>query len=170
MTLIELSPTERQCLRQIVKRARDAKQVKRAQALLWLDQGEPVAHIAVRQGVSHQTIYNWRTTYMQRRQEPVDERLRDRARSGRPPHKRQAVQALIREVMDQDPRQWGYRAVVWTAPLLRRHLQREQDVEVSIRTVRRALRDLQYRCKRPRYVLARRSPTWRQAKGGSNVG
>jgi hypothetical protein len=40
---------------------------------------------------------------------------------------------------------------------------------VSDDTMRRALSLLRYQYKPPRYVLARRSPTWRQAKGGSNA-
>ena len=170
MALIALSTTERRSLREIIKHARDAKQVKRAQALLWLDQGEPVDVVASRQGVSCQTIYNWVNSFRERRDEPVAERLQDRLHPGRPPQKRQAVQAVVREVMDKDPRRWGYRSPVWTAPLLCRHLEKEHGIEASERTIRRALRGLRYRYKRPRYVLARRSPTWRQAKGGSSEG
>lgn len=49
--------------------------------------------------------------------------------------------------------------------MLRCQVQRDLNEAVSLRTVRRALRALRYRYKRPRLVLARRSPTWRQAKG-----
>lgn len=169
MALIELSSAERRSLRQIVKRSRDAKQVRRAQALLWLDQGEPVTTVARRQEVSRQTVYDWVCGFQEGRHKPTAERLRDRHRSGRPPEKGQAVEALVQQVMDTDPRQLGYHSPVWTTPLLRQHLKREQGMEVSERTIRRRLRGLGYRYKRPRYVLSRRSPTWRQAKGGSSA-
>ena len=107
MALIDLSTAERRSLREIIKHARDAKQVKRAQALLWLDQGEPVDVVASRQEVSCQTIYNWVNSFRERRDEPVAERLQDRPRPGRAPKKRQAVQAVVREVMDKDPHRWG---------------------------------------------------------------
>jgi len=169
MALIELSSAERNGLRQVVKCSRDAKQVRRAQALLWLDQGEPVTTVARRQEVSRQTVYNWVRSFQERRHEPIAQRLRDRHRCGRPPEKSQAVQAFVERVMGTDPRQLGYPSPVWTIPLLRRHLKREQGIEVSERTFRRCLRSMGYRYKRARYVLSRRSPTWRQAKGGSSV-
>ena len=168
MSLIDLSAPERRQLRQIVKQVRDAKQVKRAQALLWLDQGESAIVIAQRHEVTRQTIYNWVHTFQARHHEPLSLRLQDRPRSGRPPTKRQVVQTVVQEVLAEDPRQLGYRSPGWTTPLLRQHLKTEHGLEVSGRTIRRTLRQLGYRYKRPRYSLARRAPTWRQAKGGSS--
>ncbi|HID10419.1 MAG TPA: helix-turn-helix domain-containing protein, partial [Candidatus Latescibacteria bacterium] len=156
-------------LRQIVKRSRDAKQVRRAQALLWLDQGEPVTNVARRQEVSRQTVYDWVRSFQERRHEPMAQRLRDRHRCGRPPEKGKAVEAFVERVMGTDPRQLGYHSPVWTIPLLCQHLKLEQGIEVSERTFRRCLKSMGYRYKRPRYVLSRRFPTWRQAKGGSSA-
>jgi transposase len=170
MSLVELSAVEHRSLREIAKRAHDARQVKRAQALLWLDEGESVETVARQQSVSCQTVYNWVGMFQKRCDESVAERLQDRPRPGRPPDKRQAVQAMVQEVIDQDPRQWGYRSPVWTTPLLHCHLDKACGVDASKRTIRRALRGLGYRYKRPRYVLSRRSPTWRQAKGGCSEG
>lgn len=69
-------------------------------------------------------------------------------------------------MLKRDPLRWGYRSPVWTVPMLRAQVLRVAGEKVSLRTVRRALRTLRYRYKRPRFVLARRSRTWRQAKGG----
>ena len=63
----------------------------------------------------------------------------------------------------------GYRSTVWTAALLRQYLRDVPRIEVSQRSVSRALERLGIVWKRPRDDLARRSSTWRQAKGGSNV-
>jgi transposase len=76
------------------------------------------------------------------------------------------VQELVQQVMDTQPSQYGYQAQGWTAALLRHHLKATQGIEVSIATVRQCLKGLGYPWKRPRYVLARRDPFWRQAKGG----
>ena len=166
MALLQLSAQEQQELRQIVRQAGDAKIVKRAQALLWLHQGESLTTVAQRQEVSRQTLYNWVRSFQETPAEPVRQRLQERARSGRPPAKGDTVAELIAEVQDQDPSQFGYLSPVWTAALLRRHLEREKGLEVSARTVRWVLRQQDYGRKRPRYTLARRPPTWRQAKGG----
>lgn len=53
-------------------------------------------------------------------------------------------------------------------PVLMAHLTREHQIEASEATVRRARYDLGYRWKRPRFVLSRCDPSWRQAKGGSS--
>jgi transposase len=53
--------------------------------------------------------------------------------------------------------------------LLRRYLWEAHGLETSPRSIGRALARLGLRWKRPRHELANRSPTWRQAKGGSNA-
>ena len=167
---VNLSASEREQLRDLVKRAKDARVVKRAQALLWLSEGEKPEAVAQRLAVTRQTIYNWVGRYKRRRHEPISQRLRDRPRPGRPPSKREVVAQVIERVIATDPRAYGYPSPVWDTGLLRHYCAQEEGLEVSRRTIRRALRQLGYRYKRPRYVLARRAPTWRQAKGGSSVG
>ena len=157
MRLTELSQNEQERLLWTIKHSRDAKEVKRAQALLWLSQGESVTAVALRQHVSRQTVYNWIEHFK------TSGRLCDLPRSGRPSRKRDSVKEVILEVMGKDPREFGYLLPVWTTSLLKAHMSR-QGVEVSTRTIRRALRDLGYRYKRPRYVLSRRSAHWRQGE------
>jgi len=72
----------------------------------------------------------------------------------------------IAEVIDTDPRTLGYHQTVWTAPLLVRYLQDHHEVEVSRKTVSRAIARLDIRWERPRYQRARRPDTGRQSKGG----
>lgn len=72
---------------------------------------------------------------------------------------------MIEQVWQRDPRRYGFRALVWTVPMLRYLIQRRSGQRVGQATIRRALRSLRYRYKRPRLVLARRLATWRQAKG-----
>ena len=69
-------------------------------------------------------------------------------------------------MIDTDPRKLGYHQTVWTAPLLVRYLDDQHQVEVSRKTVGRAIARLDIRWKRPRHQLARRPDTWRQSKGG----
>jgi transposase len=76
------------------------------------------------------------------------------------------VQRILKSLLTQDPRAYGYQAMVWTVALLCREVEKQTGESVSDSTMRRALRLVRYRHKRPRYVLTRRSPTWRQAKGG----
>lgn len=156
----------RPTLMRLAAGAATLRQGRRAQGLLWLAEGVTVMEIAQRLHVSRQTVYVWQERLGWAGD--LAARLADRPRSGRPRTTGHAVDGVIAEVIGTDPRQQGYRLASWTTGLLRQQLRRSRDLPVSERTIRRCLRRLGYRYKRPRYVLARRAPHWRQAKGGSS--
>lgn len=170
MGVLGLSHATRQQLEKILAHPDNPRQLKRAQALLWVDEGDSVTAVAQRLRVSRQSIYNWIVWIRQRGGQPVAKRLCDADRSGRPPEKARVVDEVIANLIGTDPRQKGYRATVWTNPLFREYLRAEYGLEVSHQTVRESIHRAGYRWKRPRYVLSRRSKYWRQAKGGSNEG
>ncbi len=169
MARISLTDAQRQELQQLARRGRDARTVRRAQGLLWLEQGEHPVAIAQRLGVTREAVYSWARRLKREGSRPVAQSLRDRPRSGRPRSQRQAMQEMVEQVMDTRPSQYGYQAEGWTAALLRYHLQATRGIAVSENTARRCLKGMGYRWKRPRYVLARRDPFWRQVKGGSSA-
>ena len=82
---LRLNSQQRQELEAIVARPEDVRQLKRAQALLAVAEGDPVVQIARRLGVSRETIYQWVRRFRER-PEALPQRLLDRPRSGRPPH------------------------------------------------------------------------------------
>jgi transposase len=166
MNNFALAPLERKQLQQFLLRAPSGRECCRAEALLWLDDGRTLESIADLLRVSRQTLYNWVRRFRERHEAPLEERLGDEPRSGRPPSALGIVDALIVEVIDKDPRDYGYHSTLWTTRLLQCHLRVVHQVEVSRKSVSRALVRLGLRWKRPRYVLAERSETWRQAKGG----
>lgn len=157
-------------LQEIARTHTDARQVRRAQALIWLHEGNRMSAIARRLGVNRRTVYYWVARYQARHHEPVGQRVQDYQRRGRSPRQVQIAQKVIARVWPRDPRRYGFRALIWTVPMLRCQIRQQTGQVVSLSTVRRALRRLRLRYKRPRLVLARRSTTWRQAKGGSNAG
>jgi transposase len=75
---------------------------------------------------------------------------------------------LVAEAIDTDPRTLGYHQTAWTAPLLACYLRDRHEIDVSRRTVSRAIARLGIRWKRPRHQLARRPDTWRQSKDTSD--
>lgn len=169
MATIQLSWQARQKLEYIARSGSKGREVRRAQALLWLRQGESVTTVARRLGLTRQGIYNIVQRYQDCQSEPVEQRVQDRPHPGRPATKRKQTMKVVDELLAHPPQRYGYRQLVWTTAMLRVQVERRLKQPVSQWTVRRALHDLGHRYKRPRYVLARRSPTWRQAKGGSNV-
>ena len=170
MAILTLSARQRGELEYLASHTPLAKERTRAQAILWLDQGQTAEEIADLLGVSRQTVYNWAERFRRRDGLDLRSRLLDAPRSGRPPTASGVIDPLIAEVIDRDPRDFGYHATVWTAPLLMHHLERVHGVKVSRRSIGGALQRLRIRWKRPRHQLSLRSDTWRQAKGGSNAG
>lgn len=169
MAVIRRSRAGRRALEAIVARPKDVRQYRRAQALLWLAEGERPTAVAQRLRVHRDTIYAWATCYRERGPQRVSARLMDRARAGRPRRLAERVEQVLVMVLEMAPHGQGYRAAQWTTPLLRQYLRERQALAVSEVTVRRGLHRLGYCWKRPRYILARRSPYWRQAKGGSSA-
>jgi transposase len=170
MALFQLTPRARQSLQTIAHSSLDGRQVRRAQALLWLHAGDAVCEVARRLGVNRRTIQRWIKRYEARAAEPVAERVHDRKHPGRSAKQRQRARQIIERVWQRDPRRYGFRALIWTAPMWRCLVHQKTGSWVSLNTIRRALHSLPYRYKRPRLVLARQQATWRQSKGGLNAG
>ena len=168
MKKLKLGPRVRRRLEEIVAHSSDARQLKRAQAVLWVSDGMRVETVAQQLRSSRQSIYNW-IGRINQGIGPVDERLMDAPRSGRPAGKRQLADQVVPELLKISPQEKGYRATGWTRRLLMEYLLQHHRVEVSRHIVQGAVRRAGYRWKRPRYVLSRRAKHWRQAKGGSSV-
>lgn len=166
MVPLILSPRQRRELEYAAGHTPAAKERCRAQALLWLDEGEAPEQVAEALRVSRRTIYYWVERFLGRSDLALRERLSDAPRPGRPRAGDGHVDAWVAEVIDTDPRDLGYHPTVWTAPLLVRYLRDRHGVAVSETTIGRALARLRVRWKRPRHQLARRPDTWRQSKGG----
>jgi transposase len=164
MVALRLTARDREALGHAARHSTDAREARRALALLDLDAGEPPTRVAQRYRVSRSTVYDWAARWGDPGR-PRATRLRDADRSGRPPETRDAVEAALAGLMPTAPTAHGYRHPAWTTPLLLAHLRRK-GVAASDATVRRALHRLGYRWKRPRFVLSRRAEHWRQAKGG----
>jgi transposase len=166
MAVLQLTAAEFRNLEFVLARASPGKELRRAEALLWLAEGETAAEVAERLQVSRRTVYDWVERFQQRGDWDLAARLRDAPRVGRPPTALGIIDPLIEEVINEDPRDLGYRSTGWTAALLKHFLQLAHQVVVSRTAVSRALKRLGFRWKRPRHRLALRPETWRQSKGG----
>lgn len=166
MALIKLDSKDFISLQMLLSSSADVRQLQRAQALLWLDEGDSIEEVAARLRVSRQTVYNWVSRFDAHADLPIELRLADSTRSGRPATALGIIDPLIESIIDTDPRSLGYISTIWTAALLQQYLTDHHQVEVSIKSISRALARLEIRWKRPRHSLARRDWFWRQAKGG----
>jgi transposase len=161
-----LTNRERATLLELINRTNDARLLRRAYALLWLDEGDSVAEISEQLNISRQSIYNWLVRFQKRDNLPLARRLCDAERSGRPVTVQGIIDPLIDSIIDADPRKFGYRSTIWTVPLLMSYLSKQHRLNASAQSVRLALARLDISWRRPRHHLALRSETWHQAKGG----
>jgi transposase len=167
MTPFDLSFRERRVLEDLTVRTDEAKSLRRAQALLWLDDGDSVQEVAERLLVTRQAVYKWVSHFQAHDGLPIVARVAEGQHTGRPRTVHGIIDPLIDDIVDSDPRDLSYRATVWTAPLLKQYLLDTYGLDVSRPSVSLALDRLRIRWKRPRHSLSRRPETWRQAKGGS---
>jgi hypothetical protein len=86
----------------------DAKQLRRAQALVWLNDGRPVLHVAEPLRVAPRTAYNWARAFRERADPDPLARLRDAPRRGWPPTALGIIDPLLDAVIEDDPRGHGY--------------------------------------------------------------
>lgn len=168
MRKLKFGPRVCQELEEIVAHPQDARQLKRAQAVLWVSEGMRVETVALQLRVTNQSVYNW-IDRIDRGKGLVEKQLKDAPRSGRPSHKRQLADHVISELLKISPQDKGYRATGWTRRLLMDYLLQYHHVEISRNIVQGSIKRAGYRWKRPRYVLSRRAKHWRQAKGGSSA-
>lgn len=170
MGIVRLSARACEQLERVIRTGHCGREVRRAQALIWLHEGVAVSEVARRTRLSRQALYTLVGRYESQLERAVAERVRDAERSGRPATRRNRVLRVLEPLLQQSPQQYGHRAACWTVPMLRGQLAHQKQLTASDDTIRRALKRLRHRYKRPRFVLSRRSPTWRQAKGGCKLG
>lgn len=148
---LTLDRWQRRRLRRQLAATRDAAVYRRTLAILEVDRGVPVAHVAERLGVARRSVYNWIESY-RRTGDPAA--LADAPRSGRPSLWTDELRGLLRTLLaEHAPDELGYPAVNWTVPLLRDHLDHGTGRRLSGDTIRRELQRAGYVWKRSRYVL-----------------
>jgi transposase len=112
--------------------------------------------------VSLQTVYNWLSRYLGRHQVAA---LEEAPRSGRPPIAKQITKARILRELRRNPLRLGYPTTVWTVELLAHRLSERYQCTISSDTLRRRMRQIGLRCKRPRYFYEEKDPHRAQKKG-----
>lgn len=143
MPFLALNSQERRELEELLMPGVLTNEVRRAQALLWLDNGESPQAVARRLHVSRQTVYNWATRFkMHRGRLTIPERLVDEKRSGRPGVFPPIIDPLIKAVLSREPLEFGYQSHAWTATLLTHYLRNVHQVAVCRASVSLALKRL----------------------------
>lgn len=158
---------DRHRLARAVESCPDARTFRRLQAVLLVARGRSVPEVARLTDLKPWAIYAWVRRYLAGHRPGA---LADRPRSGRPRAAPAVTDARIVRQFRRDPLHLGYNTTGWTVPLLAAHLRRTHDCTITPDTLRRRMRALGLRWKRPRYVYADKDPHRAQKKGGSCAG
>lgn len=161
-TELGFSGHDRRRLAKALEQAREAKTYQRIQAVLLIAQGYSVAEVARITGSTRRSVYYWVQRYLKHHCVLA---LDDAARTGRPPTAAAITKARILRELARDPLKLGYRTTVWTVALLATHLSQRYHTPITPRTLRRRMKELGLRWKRPRYVYATKDPHRAQRKG-----
>lgn len=152
MGKLPLTEHQRAGLLAALHQAHDARQYRRLLAIVLVDRGKPIAQVARDLDISRVSVHLWLRRYLQSR-DPAG--VADRLGRGRRGLWNKTLEALLEQVVQKLPSQLGYRATQWTVPLLREYLQTTSGQMLSVSTLRRHLRALDYVYKRPRHKLQR---------------
>lgn len=161
MSLV-LSAAERVALAEAAARERRVRQWRRYQAVLLIADGKSPQEVAASVGCSRASVYSWLAAW----RDGGLARLVDAPHPPPVPAHAAPPGALLTALLADDPQRHGHHATGWTVPLLHGEAQ-AAGIAVSEHTVRRAVRRLGWRWKRPKYVLGRPDPAYEEKKGRS---
>jgi transposase len=150
MRRLKLSTWQRRRLQRQLRETEDAAIYRRTLAVLEFDKGRSTADIAGMIGMTRQSVYNWVGAY---RQGADPTALADQPGRGRLPLLDEEDCQLLASLMTRSPHDLEYPHNNWTVPLLQEVLEWATGRRLSDDTIRRALHQLHYVFKRPRYVL-----------------
>ncbi len=156
-----LKPKERAQLAEAASKQKRVRTWRRMRAIELLAEGRSPEAVAEALGCARSSVYVWAKAW----REMGLSGLQEGPRSGRKRSLQGQAELLLEELLeDGDPQKRGYRSSGWTVPLLKSELAKAGYV-VSERTVRRTLKRLGFRWKRPKYVLGRPDPDHESKKG-----
>jgi transposase len=161
MSLV-LSDSERAALIDAAARERQVRRWRRYQAVLLVADGQRPEVAAANVGCGRASVYGWLAAW---RDEGLVG-LREAAHPPPTPAHTAPLEALLTTLLADDPQRHGHHATGWTVSLLHGEAQ-AAGIAISEHTVRRAVRRLGWRWKRPKYVLGRPDPAYDEKKGRS---
>jgi transposase len=157
---------DRRRLARALERASEVRTFRRIQAVFLVALGWAIAEAARVTGARTWAVYDWVRRYLRGHHVAS---LEDAPRGGRPRAAARITDARILREFRRDPLRLGYNTTGWTVPLLATHLSQKYRCPISPATLRRRMRDLDLRWKRPRYAYADKDPNRAQKKGGSSA-
>jgi transposase len=153
---------DRKRLERELTETESARLFRRIQLVLLVARGSSFAEASFITGLCLRSAYNLVDRYLQFHSVAS---LRERKRSGRPPVASEITAERILAELRRPPLSVGYRSNAWSVRLLADRLNERYNCAISPDTLRRRMRSLGLRFKRPRYVYSEKEPHLAQKKG-----
>jgi len=145
-----------------MKVAADKRYYLRLQVVLAIAQGMAATKICELTGSSLKSIYNYVNCYLSTHQVTS---LWDAPRCGRPASASAITDSRIKHALQHNPLKLGYSTTGWTVAVLADYLNKKYHCSISRSTLRRRMKAMGLRYKRPRYVYVENDPNRAQKKG-----
>lgn len=151
---IEDADVMRIAIQEEIERSEEARYDHRLHGVLLVSHGLSTGRVAEYLGQDPATVYRW----VKRFNENGFSGLREGERPGRPsrlmPEELEQVAWDLREL----PQSFGYSQNLWDGKLLSHHLQEQFDVHLRVRQCQRLFRELGFRRRKPRPLIAHADP------------
>jgi transposase len=151
---IEDAETMVVALKQEIARSEDSRYDHRLHGLLLVCQGMTIVAVSRYLGQARRTVQYW----VDRFRAKGLAGLREQSRSGRPSQLSTRQQAAIAHDLRQSPRELGYEQNGWDGKLLSHHLATRYGVVLQVRQCQRLFRQLRFRLRKPRSLIAHADP------------
>jgi transposase len=135
-------------LQRALAEVEEKKPTQRLMAAIAYKNGVTQTELAEWYDVQRRTIYSWLTRLDDG---PLTHAVYDDERSGRPRKLTDDQQVQVREVLHEQPTEYGFDEPTWTPSLFQRYLRETYDVEYSIPSCRRLMKEsgLRFRKTKP---------------------
>jgi transposase len=142
-----------------IQRSDESRYDHRLHGILLVAQGFSANHVAELLGQSPRTVQNWVRQF----NEIGFAGLREAERPGWPARLDDAALDSLNQDLRKTPEAFGYRQNLWDGKLLQHHLAQQYDVELGVRQCQRLFRELGFRYRKPRPLIAQADPEAQRA-------
>jgi transposase len=137
-----------------IQRSEEARYDHRLHGVLLVSQGVSTGQVAEYFGEDPATVYRW----VKRFNQSGFSGLQEGERPGRPPRLSQEQLEQVAWDLREKPESFGYQQNLWDGKLLSHHLQEQFGVELRVRQCQRLFRQLGFRRRKPRPLIAHADP------------
>lgn len=156
MRKLQISDTEimRVAVQQEILRSEESRYDHRLHGILLITHGLNCYDVADILGQDPRTVERW----VQRFENRGFAGLHEGEREGRPRRLSDAQWEAVNRDLRRNPREFGYTQNLWDGKILAHHLEEFHDVDLGVRQCQRLFRQMGFRLRKPRPLIAHADP------------